>query len=151
VLSFVAKDRIVILENYLKGADDVATRLYYLANYLLVKGSRTYLDYFAASPLEWYPEWEADLGLPLEDATMVSDLLWQGVYRRQYEKGLVLVNPSDLPVSIAMGDGLELMVPQGGGAIGPDGAQPGTLEWEAATSVDLGPKSAAVLRTVGAK
>ena len=35
--------------------------MYYLGNYLLVKGHHTYLDYFAAGPLEWYPEWALSL------------------------------------------------------------------------------------------
>ena len=54
----------MILQNYLGAPSDVATRMYYLGNYLLVKGHHTYLDYFAAGPLEWYPEWAIDLGAP---------------------------------------------------------------------------------------
>ncbi|MGC4081779.1 MAG: putative glycoside hydrolase [Vicinamibacterales bacterium] len=42
-LKLVAKDRIVILQNYLGSPDNVAKREYLLANYLLVKGRRTYL------------------------------------------------------------------------------------------------------------
>ena len=52
----------------------MATRLYYLANYLLVRGDRSYLDYFAAGPLEWYPEWGVDLGAPVTTGATVADL-----------------------------------------------------------------------------
>ena len=46
-------DRIVVLQNYLTSPSDVSTRMYCLGNCLLVKGRHTYLDYFAAGPLEW--------------------------------------------------------------------------------------------------
>ena len=59
----------MILQNYLGAPTDLAKRLYYLGNYLLVKGHHTYLDYFAAGPLEWYPEWAVDLGAPTTTAT----------------------------------------------------------------------------------
>ena len=78
----------MILQNYLTDPTDVATRLYYLGNYLLVKGHHTYLDYFASGPLEWYPEWSLDIGAPTTAATTnVSDLLQGGVYRRDFAKG----------------------------------------------------------------
>ena len=49
--------------------------MYYLGNYLLVKGHQTYLDYFAGGPLEWYPEWAIDLGTPTSASTTnVADL-----------------------------------------------------------------------------
>ena len=50
-----AADKIMILQNYLKTTDDVATRMYYLGNYLLVKGHHTYLEYFARRPARVVP------------------------------------------------------------------------------------------------
>ena len=64
LLKLASLDRIMILQNYLAASSDVATRMYYLGNYLLVKGHHSYLDYFAGGPLEWYPEWGIDLGAP---------------------------------------------------------------------------------------
>ncbi len=74
LLGLAAKHKIVIAQNYLGASTDVATRLYYLANYLLMRGDRSYLDYFASGPLEWYPEWDVDLGAPLTTAATVADL-----------------------------------------------------------------------------
>ena len=48
-LSLVARNKIVILQNYLRSADNLSKRRYLLANYLLVKGTRTYLAYFAST------------------------------------------------------------------------------------------------------
>ncbi len=62
LLKLAAAGKVMILQNYLSDRSDVATRLYYLGNYLLVKGASTYLDYFANGPLEWYPEWKVDSG-----------------------------------------------------------------------------------------
>jgi hypothetical protein len=90
----------MILQNYLSTSTDTATRFYYLGNYLLVKGHYTYLDYFADGPLEWYPEWSVDLGTP---TTSVASLASAGVYRRDFTKGSVLVNPSSSDVTVSLG------------------------------------------------
>ncbi len=104
LLKLASLDRIMILQNYLSSATDVATRMYYLGNYLLVKGHHAYLDYFAGGPLEWYPEWGIDLGAPTTPATTdVTTLASGGVYRRDFAKGSVLVNPTSSPVTVALG------------------------------------------------
>jgi hypothetical protein len=64
LLKLVAAGKIVMLQDYLANAGDLAKRCYLLANDLLVKGARSYLFYFANSTLEWYPEWNLDSGLP---------------------------------------------------------------------------------------
>ena len=115
-LSLVARNKIVILQNYLRSADNLSKRGYLLANYLLVKGTRTYLAYFA-SRLDWYPEWELDFGPAQKTAARASDLLWNGVYRRDFAKGVVLVNPGTTPMSIALEQPLNRVEPQGGGAV----------------------------------
>src|SRR5262249_51020876 len=112
LLSLVAKGKIVMLQNYLAAPTDVATRLYYLGNYLLVKGDKTYLDYFSAGPLEWYPEWGLDLGAAKTTGATVSDLLKGGVYRRDFAKGSVLVNPSSSPVTVTLGATVQEVTPQ---------------------------------------
>jgi hypothetical protein len=146
LLLLASKDKIMILQNYLSSPTDVATRLYYLGNYLLVKGHHTYLDYFANGPLEWYPEWNVDLGAPTSAATTdVSKLLSGGVYRRDFAKGVVLVNPSPSPVTVALGKSYELVTPTGGGAVDASGAASGNLSTGAVTSVVVAPTSAAIL------
>jgi hypothetical protein len=122
LLKLAAADKIMILQNYLATSADVATRLYYLGNYLLVKGHHTYLDYFAQGPLEWYPEWQLDLGAPTGAApTDAAALLSGGVYRRDFTKGSVLVNPSAAPVTVALGGTFQEVVPTGGGPVDASG------------------------------
>ncbi len=144
LLSLASKGKIMILQNYLGSPSDTATRLYYLANYLLVKGDRTYLDYFAAGPLEWYPEWGLDLGAPAATGMTVNDLAEGGVYRRDFAKGSVFVNPSANAVTVQLGAMMLEVVPTGGGAIDASGATPGSITMNAVTSITV-PATGAVI------
>ena len=145
LLSLAAQGKIMILQNYLSDDSDVATRLYYLCNYLLVKGNRTYLDYFAGSgPLSWYPEWSVDLGAPTTTGTTAADLLQGGVYRRDFAKGTALVNPSSSPVTVTLGATMKQVVPSGGGPVDAAGTTPGSIATTPVTSVTV-PATGAVL------
>jgi hypothetical protein len=145
LLSLSAKGKIMILQNYLASPDDVARRMYYLANYLLVRGNRTYLDYFAAGPMEWYPEWGIDLGAAVSTGAKVDDLLKSGVYRRDFAKGTVLVNPTSSPVTVTLATPMQRVVPAGGGAVAEDGVAKGTLGLTTVTSIDVAAKGAEIL------
>jgi len=145
LLKLAAADKILILQNYLSNSTDVTTRLYYLGNYLLVKGHHTYLDYFASSSLEWYPEWEIQLGAPKSSASNVSGLLSGGVYRREFAQGSVLVNPSPLPVTVDLGGTYQRVVPSGGGAVDASGAAAGSLSMQAVTSLVVAAASAEIV------
>jgi Hypothetical glycosyl hydrolase family 15 len=146
LLSLAAKGKIMILQNYLSAATDVATRLYYLGNYLLVKGNRTYLDYFdGGGPLEWYPEWALDLGAAKTTGATVDDLLQGGVYRRDFEKGTVLVNPSASPVVVSLGAPMMQVAPQGGGLVDASGATPGSITMTPVTSITVPATGAEIL------
>jgi hypothetical protein len=145
MLQMVALDKVVILQNYLPSSSDVARRRYYLATYLLVKGRRTYLDYFASGPFEWYPEWDVDLGRARTSARRVEDLAEGGVYRREFERGVVLVNPTDHPSTVTFESPLRRVIPEGGGAIGQDGAAPGRLLAELVTRITVPARSAEIL------
>jgi hypothetical protein len=146
LLALSSAGKIMILQNYLSTSADVPTRLYYLGNYLLVKGHYTYLDYFAAGPLEWYPEWSVDLGEPLVPvAADVSALASAGVYRRDFANGSVLVNPSSATVSVTLGTTYQQVLPNGGGAVDTNGDLPGTLSMQPVTSLSLAPTSAAII------
>jgi hypothetical protein len=146
LLKLAAAGKIMILQNYLASATDVGRRLYYLGNYLLVKGHQTYLDYFAQGPLEWYPEWELDLGAPTATpATDAAALLAGGVYRRDFANGSVLVNPSALPVTVSLGGTFQEVVATGGGAVDASGAAAGTLTKVPVTSVVVGTTSAEIV------
>jgi Hypothetical glycosyl hydrolase family 15 len=146
LLKLAAADKIMILQNYLTSADDVATRMYYLGNYLLVKGQHTYVEYFASGPLEWYPEWKVDLGAPVAGPVAdVSSLLQSGVYRRDFAKGSVLVNPGASMVTVALGGTYQRVVPSGGGAVDATGAEPGTLSMQSVTSIAVQPATAEIV------
>jgi hypothetical protein len=145
LLKLASLDRIMILQNYLSSAADVATRMYYLGNYLLVKGHHTYLDYFAQGPLEWYPEWSVDLGTPTTAPTTdVSTMMSGGVYRRDFAKGSVFVNPSGAAVNVSLGGTFNQVVPMGGGAVDTTGAAPGMITMQSVTSVSV-PATGAVI------
>lgn len=139
--------KVVILQNYLNGnAGDLARRRYYLGTYLLVKGARTYLDYFANGPLEWYPEWGLDLGAPLATARSgVGDLAVAGVFRRDFQHGIVLVNPTSSDVTVGLGATFRRVEPQGGGAVDASGATPGTIATTNVSQIVVPAKGAEIL------
>jgi hypothetical protein len=146
MLKLASLDKIMILQNYLSSASDVATRMYYLGNYLLVKGHHAYLDYFASGPLEWYPEWGVDLGAPSSAPTTdVTTMKSGGVYRRDFAKGSVLVNPTSSPVNVTLGGTYNLVVPSGGGAVDTSGTAPGSITTQSVTSVNVGATTAAII------
>jgi hypothetical protein len=145
MMALVAKSKIVILQNYLESESNLVTRKYLLANYLLVKGSRTYLFYFSKSTLQWYPEWALDLGAAETTAATVDNLLVNGVYRRDFAKGFVLVNPTTDPVSVDLGATFRRVELSGGGAVPASGAEPGRIATTNVTSVKIAPKAAEIL------
>ena len=145
-LALVQRQKIVILQNYLSSAGDVARRRFLLASYLLVKGARTYVAYFApGSPFEWYPEWDLDLGAAQKTGVTADDLIWNGIYRRDFEHGIVLVNPSTTPVRVELGAIFKRIEPVGGGAVSRDGTVTGHLDTFPVTSLEVGAKSAEIL------
>lgn len=145
-LSLVAKDRIIILQNYLKTPNEVARRKYLLANYLLVKGRRTYLAYFANNnTMDWYPEWELDLGAARTTGTTVRDLAWQGVYRRDFARGIVLVNPTGSSVDVTFEGTLKRVDPIGGGPLDSRSRPQGSISTTPVARLTLAARSAEVL------
>jgi hypothetical protein len=144
MLGMVKRDKILVLQNYLRSVDDRERRRYFLANYLLVKGRRTYLEYFAQSPLEWYPEWDVDLGSALSVPNTVEELADGGVYRRHFERGVVIVNPGDTPATVTFDTPLQRLEFNDGGPLPASGAtsRPRTAE---VTTIEIPARSAEVL------
>jgi hypothetical protein len=147
LLKLATADKLMILQNYLSAPTDTAKRMYYLGNYLLVKGRHAYLDYFASGPLEWYPEWAVDLGAPSSSspAADVGTLASAGVYRRDFVKGSVLVNPTSAAVVVSLGGTFQRVVPTGGGAVDASGNAPGSVSTASVTSVTVAPTSAEIV------
>jgi len=107
---------------------DPSTRLFELASYFLVNAGRDAIasDY-EADPGDWWPGWEAKLGAPL------GPRYFQGaVLRRDFERGVALVNPPG---------GAEQTVSLGGTYL--------DLEGVSAEQVTLGPGEGAVLVAAG--
>ena len=144
-LALVRRNKIVILQNYLPSANDVARRRFLLASYLLVKGARTYVAYFAADPFEWYPEWDLDLGAAHTSAVTMEDLSWNGIYRRDFDKGVILVNPGTSAVQVTLEATFNRVEPVGGGAVSRDGTVSGRVETIPVTALEIGAKSAEIL------
>jgi hypothetical protein len=145
LLALVQRNKIVILQNYLSSPNDLAKRRYLLATYLLVKGARTYVVYFEGSTLRWYPEWNLDLGPALKTASRTSDLSWNGIYRRDFSKGVALVNPTTTPVHVNLESPMQRVEMQGGGTVAADGTVTGKITTTMVTTLDIGAKQAEIL------
>jgi hypothetical protein len=148
VLSLAARGKIVICQTATK-ADALDHRWFVVGAYLLTKGRYSYLNMFEKSSLEWYPEYTLDLGPysaePQPDVSAYWRPEWR-VYRRDYARGMVLVNPDDAPVTISnLGKPFDLAGVRGGGAVGEDGRPPGSLTSETVTAVTIPGHSARVL------
>lgn len=72
--------------------------MFCLASYLLgaeEKSTFYFKDYHhpGYDKIFFYPEWNIDLGIPIEKYNLVSNQ--NNIYQREYSKGLVLVNPTN--------------------------------------------------------
>ena len=147
ILPLVAADKIVIAQTY-PDAASVDERLYVLGSYLLIKGAHTYINMEGDEAPEWFPEYGVALGAPAEalpaDIATYHDLTWD-VYVRHYARGMVLVNPSDTPRTIALDATYYRVVPSGGGTVPESGLAPGSLSYPAVTSLDLCAQCGAIL------
>ena len=149
-LDLARSNKIVICQSY-PAAGSARERMFATASYLLVKGSATYLNLLSgdAVALEYYPEYELDLGGAAGAFPAGIGALWDadwGVFRRDYSNGVVLVNPGDAPVAIPdLGGTWWRAAPSGGGAVNSSGSYGGSLAAVAATSLTLAAYSGAVL------
>ena len=69
---------------------------YALASFLLgMEGSSFFHFSYSprADPIRWDPRWDPDIGRSLESFEVID-----GVYRRRFARGIVVVNPTDAPV-----------------------------------------------------
>ena len=83
----------------------------------------------------------------------MSQYLWNGVYRRDFQNGLVLVNPTNSTITLDLGQTYEQATGSGGGVLDASSLDAagnyigGTLNETAVNSVTLQPGSAAILLT----
>lgn len=89
-------------------ADDYQRLRYGLASCLLGDGYFSYDDSNADhdyANVAWFDEFDLDLGRPLEPPVKTP---WQsGTYRRRFERGMAIVNPTDLPARIEIEAGYQ--------------------------------------------
>jgi hypothetical protein len=140
--------KFIILQSY---PDSVASRQFLLATYLLLKGNHTFVN-LAGSGVVYFPEYAIDFGAPA--AALPSDVsgyLSNGVYRRDFAKGIVLVNPGDTSVMVTLPSTMQQVSASGGGPV--DDTQidamgnytGGSLSYAPVSTVTLASKTAALL------
>ncbi len=145
-LNMPTKD-VIVFDN-IANQNDYAYRMFSLASYLLIANNTGNTYHALNGPLEWYdvpdyPEHTLFLGTPLGKFTKKNNLLV-----RQYQKGSVVLNPSNsATISVKIGKNKEQLMLQGGGAWTPEG-NGGTLLWQPLSStVKISPNSALIYRT----
>ena len=81
--------------------DDYQRMRYGLTSCLLDDGYFSYTDEKVGyGSVVWFDEYDVDLGLPFDPPPMKP--LANGIYRRNYEKGAVIVNPGMLPMAVTI-------------------------------------------------
>src|SRR5262249_61592383 len=77
---------------------------FFLGTYLLLKGDQTYLNIDYGGGVQYYPEYQLNLGAPATPPpSSVSSYLWNGVSPRGFQNGFVLVNPGSTPYTLNLG------------------------------------------------
>ena len=142
--------KFIIVQSY---PGDIPTRQFLLGTYLMLKGSKTFVN-LAGSGVNYLPEYAIDFGPPKAGLPGdVSGYQYSGVYRRDFAKGLVLVNPGDSAAAVTLPGTFEQVSATGGGAVtdadldASGNYSGGTLSYAAVTSVTLAPRTAALLLT----
>jgi hypothetical protein len=145
-IELIGREKIVLFQPYLKHDSDIEARIYYLACYLLLKGEYSYICYFARSHLSWYPEFNVQLGSPLQRIIRLEDIqVEDGLYRRKFVKGEVWVNPTGEPKRVRLDGSYWKVIPEGGGPVNRADTEPGKLRYEKVSEVVLPRWSGTVL------
>jgi uncharacterized protein (TIGR03437 family) len=148
ILNLERQNKIIIAQSYLDGPSDLTARNFYIANYLLVKGARTFVNLELGQEPEWFPEYDIPIGSPTDSLPVNVDG-WRdaatGLYRRSYSNGLVIVNPTNATLTMNLGKTYYLAQANGGGYLPADGLPTGTINYQATNSVTLAAGTAAML------
>ena len=119
------RGKILIAQSY---PSTPAENLRLIGMFMLVKNAQSYVNFLSNSGVEWYPEYEIDLGtqsaVPATlDALRVAGSGGNGLWMRTYEKGAVLCNTSGAPIPYTLsGSGWSRVVCNGGGDVAADGS-----------------------------
>lgn len=130
-------------------------RMWLTGTYLLANHGRLYLSMYGPGELEmsgrllWFPEFELDLGPWKSEWSSLAQVLYNGVLRREYEKGWVLCNVSANPRTLVLPDTMYLARDNGATdeywADRVTGRESVALEYVPVTSVEMPRMSAAVV------
>ncbi|HEX4947057.1 MAG TPA: putative glycoside hydrolase [Blastocatellia bacterium] len=148
ILNLERQNKIIIAQSYLSGPDDLMARNFYIANYLLVKGARTFVNLELGQEPEWFPEYDIPIGSPTDSLPVNVDG-WRdaatGLYRRSYSNGMVLVNPTNTTLTMNLGKTYYLARASGGGYLPADGVPTGSINYQATNAITLTAGTAAIL------
>ncbi len=128
--------------------NNIQARIFSVASYLLIENQNTVLslsDYAYNTSLQYYPEFDIDLRDAAGDFVERNDSL----YSREFENGLVIVNPSSaLSKTFNLSKNYWKVVPVGGGFVNTFGNWEGHLTYKSisAGEVSLPPVSALILK-----
>jgi hypothetical protein len=116
---------LAVLAQAYPSRSDRRGRMFVLASYLLTRGVRTTLNFFAGTGVAWFPEYDVDLGAPAKlQPSSLRELEQGGVYVRRYARGLVVVNASATRQELRLDSRYERLLPIGGGEVPDDGRLP---------------------------
>lgn len=149
MLTLARSNKILIAQTPFDTVNDYNRRSFIIGSYLIGKGSKSYVYMYSGSYDQWYPEYDLDMGaysgaIP----NNVDELAWNGVYRRNYENGMVLVNPTATPVSVNLGANYNQAVFNGGGNLPANAARPGSITYTQVNSVNVPARGAVFLLTI---
>jgi hypothetical protein len=154
-LNLTHNGKIVIMQPYPSADPNTAAGQqqvdFFLGTYLLLKGDQTYLNIDYNGGVQYYPEYQLKLGTPAAPPPgNVSSYLWNGVYRRDFQNGFVLVNPGSTTYTLNLGGSYQQVQGHGGGLmtdsqIDANGNYTGgSLTYQGVTSVTLAGGTAAI-------
>lgn len=127
VRHITGRGKILIAQSYATGDGE---RLRVAGMYMLVKDENSYINFLSQGGVEWYPEYEIDLGRLLPVRATLEEMRAAGsgrnsLWRRMYERGMVLCNTSDVPMEYTLPwEGWWRVETSGGGTVGADGNMP---------------------------
>jgi hypothetical protein len=123
-LNLTDNGKIVIMQPYPADAPSTTAGQqevnFELGTYLLLKGNETYLniDYGGGVQPQYFPQYGINLGAPTTPLPSdVSSYLWNGVYRRDFQNGFVLVNPGTTTYTLNLGGTYQEAQGSGGGPL----------------------------------
>jgi hypothetical protein len=154
-LNLTHNNKIVIMQPYPSADPSTAAGQqqvdFFLGTYLLLKGDHTYLNILYGGGAQYFPEYQVNLGAPTTPPPSdVSSYLWNGVYRRDFQNGFVLVNPGTTTHTLNLGGTYREVQGHGGGTLTDSQIDAngnyigGSLTYQSVSSVTLAGGSAVI-------